>query len=70
MFSQRLSLVHMRHLLGAMDKACWTALYKLIYDNLEPGGWIEQVEGDIGIYCVDETLPKDSIISTKSASCS
>ena len=57
-WNQRFDLVHMRHLLGAMSKQEWTALYKRIYDNLLPGGWIEQVEGDIGIFCDDGSLPK------------
>lgn len=54
----------MRHMLGAMNKQEWAALYRRIYDNLEPGGWIEQVEGDIGIFCDDGSLPKDSMIET------
>lgn len=30
--------------------------------NLEPGGWIEQVEMDVGMFCDDDTLPSDSIL--------
>lgn len=29
---------------------------------MSPGGWIEQVEQDVGIYCDDDTLPSDSIL--------
>lgn len=29
---------------------------------MAPGGWIEQVESDVGQYCDDDTLPSDSLL--------
>lgn len=31
--------------------------------NTAPGGWIEHVEQEIGIYCDDGTLPEESILN-------
>lgn len=54
----------MRYLLGAFSASDWAKVYKNIYDNTVPGGWIEQVEMDVGIFCDDGTLPSDSILTT------
>lgn len=32
--------------------------------NLEPGGWIEQLEGNIGFHCDDGTLPASSPLAS------
>lgn len=61
-WNNKFDLVHMRNMLGAMNACDWNKLYRHTYDNLAPGGWIEHVEQDVGIYCDDDTLPKDSIL--------
>ncbi|OQE21983.1 hypothetical protein PENSTE_c011G04568 [Penicillium steckii] len=56
-------LIHLRILLGAFDDAGWTTLYHRCYDNLEPGGWIEQLEFDIRLYSDDGSLKEDSLLA-------
>lgn len=43
-WSNKFDLVHLRLMNGSFRTAEWDKLYKRVYDNLEPGGWIEQVE--------------------------
>lgn len=62
-WSHKFDLVHMRLMLGAFTDNEWDALYRTIYDNLEPGGWIEQVELDVRVFSDDDTLPKDSLLA-------
>ena len=52
----------MRYMLGSFDDAGWADLYKKIYDNLEPGGWIEQLEGDVFIQSDDGSLIPGSFL--------
>ena len=59
-WNKSFSLVHLRFLLGAFSVQEWKRLYKQIYDNLTPGGWIEQLEVGIPILCDDDTMPADS----------
>ena len=33
--------------MGAFTDKEWTDVYKRAYENLAPGGWIEQIEPDI-----------------------
>lgn len=40
----KFDLVHLRSMLAAFTNDEWDDLYAQIYDNLAPGGWIEQVE--------------------------
>ena len=37
--------------------------FDLITRNLEPGGWIEEVELDIRVYSDDSSLPSDSLLA-------
>lgn len=60
----KFDLCHMRNLLSSMSHHERDALYERIYNNTAPGGWIEQVEQDVGVYCDDDTLPEDSILRT------
>ncbi|CAK3830603.1 Hypothetical predicted protein [Lecanosticta acicola] len=62
-FRKPFDLIHMRLLLGAFTDAEWDRLYGIVYDNLRPGGWIEQVELDVRVMSDDETLPKDSLLA-------
>lgn len=43
-FPHKFDLVHLRHLAGGLGHHDWEVLYHHIYDNLQPGGWIEQVD--------------------------
>ncbi|KAJ5088736.1 hypothetical protein N7456_012352 [Penicillium angulare] len=54
--------IHMRLMLGAFSSQEWDRVYKQCYDNLEPGGWFEQLEGGCTVHCDDGSLPKDSIL--------
>lgn len=56
-------LIHLRILLGAFDDAGWDTLYRRCYDNLEVGGWIEQLEFDIRLYSDDGSLKEDSLLA-------
>ncbi|KAJ5567881.1 hypothetical protein N7450_010367 [Penicillium hetheringtonii] len=57
-------LIYMRIMTGAFNDKEWDQVYKQCYDNLRPGGWIEQVEASPVIECDDGSVPKDSILNT------
>ncbi|KAJ5557369.1 hypothetical protein N7513_002958 [Penicillium frequentans] len=57
-------LVHLRIMIGSFDAAEWDRVYKRIYDNLRPGGWIEQLEAFPQIDCDDDSIPADSTLRT------
>ncbi|KAJ5772571.1 hypothetical protein N7520_003100 [Penicillium odoratum] len=61
-WQQPFDLVHMRIMIGSFDPSEWNKLYKRIYDNLRPGGWIEQLEACPCIDSDDESIPADSIL--------
>ena len=50
-------------MLGAFNVPSWRRIYKHAYDNLTPGGWIEQFEQDVGLYCDDGSLPSTSLLA-------
>ncbi|KAK3400623.1 S-adenosyl-L-methionine-dependent methyltransferase [Sordaria brevicollis] len=52
--------IHIRWLCGTIKD--WPALYKEAYKCLKPGGWIEHMDGDVNMVCLDGTMPKDSAI--------
>lgn len=62
-WNYQFDLVHMRLLLGAFTDAEWDQVYRTVYENLKPGGWIEQVELDVRVMSDDESLPKDSLLA-------
>ncbi|KAJ5116817.1 hypothetical protein N7456_001165 [Penicillium angulare] len=57
---QPFDLIHLRQMLGAFTVAEWDQVWKKCYDNLEPGGWIEQIEGSPFVRCDDGSAPKDN----------
>ncbi|KAJ5097856.1 hypothetical protein N7532_004857 [Penicillium argentinense] len=57
-------LIHMRIMIGSFNEPEWEQIYKRCYDNLIPGGWIEQVEASPVIQCDDGSLPASSILNT------
>lgn len=40
----KFDLVHLRSMIAAFTNQEWDNLYEQIYENLAPGGWIEQLE--------------------------
>lgn len=62
-FRQRFDLIHMRLMLGAFTNNEWRDVYRKAYDNLKPGGWIEQVELDVRVMADDDSLDPDSLIA-------
>ncbi|KAJ5266538.1 hypothetical protein N7478_009346 [Penicillium angulare] len=63
-WSEQFDFIHMRFMLGSFNEGEWDKLYKKCYNNLQPGGWIEQLEFDAHIESDDNTLPKDSMAAT------
>ncbi|KAI9825141.1 MAG: hypothetical protein M1819_000599 [Sarea resinae] len=62
-WSREFDLIHLRMLYGAFTPEEWADVYKQCYDNLIPGGWIEQAEISVVVDCDDDTLPKDSLLA-------
>lgn len=62
-FSHKFELIHMRDMYGSFTNEQWRLLYKQAYNNLAPGGWIEQMEPDIVWRSDDGTLPADSVLA-------
>lgn len=60
----KFDLIHLRHGIGAFTPEEWGSLYEQCYDNLEPGGWFEQIEMDIRCECDDGSIPADSVLFT------
>lgn len=59
---QPFDLIHLRTLLGAFSDEDWGNVYKKIYDNLKPGGWIEQAEVDVRARSDDGSLTPDALL--------
>ncbi|CEJ59596.1 hypothetical protein PMG11_08215 [Penicillium brasilianum] len=59
-WSEPFDFIYLRHMLGSFDEVGWNTLYKRCYDNLEPGGWIEEFELDVRVKTDDNSLPEDS----------
>ncbi|KAJ6051382.1 uncharacterized protein N7446_006014 [Penicillium canescens] len=59
-----LDLIHMRGMTGSFEPHEWDRVYQQCYDNLKPGGWIEQLEASPYVLCDDDSLPADSILHT------
>ena len=60
-WKERFDLIHIRQLLAALTPTQIDELYKQAYDNMVPGGWIEQVEFSVDIKSMNNAMPKDSI---------
>ncbi|KAJ5291454.1 hypothetical protein N7478_000705 [Penicillium angulare] len=61
---ENFALIHLRHGIGAFTPEEWAFLYEQCYDNLEPGGWFEQIEMNIQCECDDESIAADSVLLT------
>ena len=61
---EKFDLIHLRHGIGAFSPDEWASLYEKCYNNLEPGGWFEQIEMDLRCECDDESIPTGDILLT------
>ncbi|KAJ5706538.1 hypothetical protein N7488_006339 [Penicillium malachiteum] len=61
-YSEKFDLIHLRILACAFSPEETDKLMKRIYDNLEPGGWVEQMEIHPTIYCDDKSVPRDNVL--------
>ncbi|KAF2766154.1 S-adenosyl-L-methionine-dependent methyltransferase [Teratosphaeria nubilosa] len=62
-WKHKFDLIHGRLLLGAFADEQWQQLYARCFENLKPGGWIEQVELDVRVMSDDGTLAEDSLLA-------
>lgn len=53
--------IHIRWLCGTIKD--WLSLYKELYRCTKPGGWIEHIDGDVNVICLDGTMPDDSALN-------
>ncbi|KAJ5743227.1 hypothetical protein N7533_010329 [Penicillium manginii] len=53
-------LVHLRQMMGSFTIEEWHKFYKQCYDNIKPGGWIEQMEGNPRVRCDDGSIPDNN----------
>ncbi|KAJ5636924.1 uncharacterized protein N7484_010237 [Penicillium longicatenatum] len=63
-WTEPFSFIHMRIMLGSFTPEQWDSIYQKCYENLEPGGWIEQLELDAHIESDDNSIPEDSMAAT------
>ncbi|KAJ6004699.1 hypothetical protein N7540_013068 [Penicillium herquei] len=61
-FTEKFDLVHLRILACAFSPEETDQLMEQIYENLEPGGWVEQMEIHPTIYCDDKSVPADNVL--------
>ncbi|CAG8386125.1 unnamed protein product [Penicillium salamii] len=57
-------LIHIRIMIGSFDPSEWERVYDQCYNNLRPGGWMEQLEAKPFLECDDDSLPDDNILRT------
>ena len=63
MLQHKQDLIHIRDLQGSFTDHQWTGVYKQAYDNLLPGGWVEQIDASVGCYSDDNTLSSTSFLA-------
>lgn len=63
MLQHKQDLIHIRDLQGSFTDHQWTGVYKQAYENLLPGGWIEQIDASVGCYSDDSTLSPTSLLA-------
>ncbi|KAK3705923.1 hypothetical protein LTR37_013076 [Vermiconidia calcicola] len=62
-WKHKFDLIHMRLMLGAFMESEWDSVYRKCYENLEPGGWLEEVELDVRVISDDNSLSPDSYLA-------
>ena len=63
-WSNKWDLIHARYLVGSFNEEEFIKVYEEAYKNLNPGGWFETVEADIGMSSImheAETTTNQSI---------
>lgn len=61
-FHNKFDLVHFRDMHASFSDEQWRLVYKQAYNNIAPGGWIEQVEPGIEFYSDDGSVAPDSTL--------
>lgn len=61
-WQEKFDFIHLRHGIGAFTPDEWSRLYDQCYENLEPGGWFEQIEMNICCECDDGSVPADNVL--------
>lgn len=61
-WTQKFDLIHLRITACSYDPEQIDDLLKKCYDNLLPGGWVEQMEIHPNIYCDDESIPEGNVL--------
>ncbi|KAJ5396797.1 hypothetical protein N7509_004910 [Penicillium cosmopolitanum] len=61
-WSQKFDLIHLRILACAFTPEETADIMKKCYDNLQPGGWIEQFEIHPNVYCDDASIAEDNVL--------
>ncbi|KAJ6121329.1 S-adenosyl-L-methionine-dependent methyltransferase [Penicillium capsulatum] len=56
--------IHLRIMIGAFTPDEWDQVYRHCYQNLKPGGWIEQLELDAHLKSDDGSIVPDSMAAT------
>lgn len=59
---EKFDLIHIRIIACSFTPEEMDEVLKKCYDNLQPGGWIEQMEIHPTIYCDDGSIPPDNIL--------
>ncbi|KAI4943965.1 hypothetical protein J4E91_009113 [Alternaria rosae] len=60
-YTQRFDFINIRSLYGSIGD--WPALYTQVYNNLEPGGYLHELEMSIQFKSDDGTLTKEHVLS-------
>jgi hypothetical protein len=60
-YTQSFDFINIRSLYGSIGD--WPALYAQVYNNLEPGGYLHEMEMSIQFKSDDGTLTKDHVLS-------
>lgn len=63
-WTERFDLNHIKQLYEALTAEETRVMYQRIYDNLEPGGWIEQVEFDPHVLSMNNHMPSTARFAT------
>ncbi|KAJ5332859.1 uncharacterized protein N7506_006642 [Penicillium brevicompactum] len=63
-WNEEQDLIHIRIMIGSFDPSEWETVYTQCYNNLRPGGWMEQLEAKPFLECDDGSLPADNALRT------
>ncbi|CAI7655758.1 unnamed protein product [Penicillium bialowiezense] len=63
-WNEEQDLIHIRIMIGSFDPSEWETVYTQCFNNLRPGGWMEQLEAKPFLECDDKSLPIDNLLRT------